>query len=186
MLSLPKRKSTELNELVIPENWENIEAFADWYVSNGLPVRPPINHEVFVSDDATAVCIFKHKQYQVESYLIHAKPLIQLHEHPGVEVIKARVIGNKILLSEVLRKNESHGSGFRVEFEEKGFFLLAIQKWDDNLIPTTVAARWRGKTVGAKHRDIIRRFSPDALILEDFADVTKTMDYINQGKRHDE
>jgi hypothetical protein len=182
MLTLPKRKTVELNALIIPENWESIESFADWYVANGLPIRLPIDHEVFLSDDATAVCIFRHKQFQVETYLIHPSPLVPLHEHPGVEVIKARVVDDKILLSEVLRKNESHGAGFRVEFEKNGFFLLAIQKWDEDLTPSTVAARWRGRTVGPKHREIIKRFSPNALILEDYADVTKTMDYIKDYK----
>jgi hypothetical protein len=178
-------KRYKLN-FIANSKWKSVEEFCNWYMDNGMPIRPPNNTEVFLSDDATATCLFRSGQYQVESYLIYPEPLVQIHEHPGVEVIKVRMFengdGGFALASDVLRKGEGHGAGFRLDGEEKGFILLAVQKWDDELIPTTVAARWKGKTVGPIHESLIKRLYPEALVLPGYADVTKTMSYLKELK----
>ena len=168
------------------KHWDDVGSFCNWYINNGMPMRPPEHAEVFLTDDAAATCVFRYGQYQVESYLIHPGPLVQLHEHPGVEVIKVRIFsgGNTAtaIASDILRKGEAHGAGFRIEGEGRGFLLLAVQKWDEGLMPTTVAARWKGKTVGPKQEALIKRLYPEALVLPGYADVTKTMDYLKELK----
>lgn len=169
-------KNYTLPNLDVPDTWQDVQAFCDWYISNDMPIRFQ-NSEVFLSDDATAVCLFKHGQFQVELYLLHPNPLIQIHEHPDVEVIKLRIIDNQAIAQGILFNGQSHGAGMRVEADKHGFPLLAFQHWKKSL-PTTVASAWKGKTVGPKHEDLIKRFHPNALVLDGYADITKPNNYL--------
>jgi hypothetical protein len=171
-----------LPELDVPESWSGVESFLDWYMEKGMPLRFCGMQEVFMSDDATAVCLFRHGQFQVELYSIHPNPLVQMHEHPGVEVIKVRFTKETATGFPTLRKGQAHGAGFRLEGEEVGFPLLAVQHWVNGETPTTVAAQWKGQTVGPLHENLIRRFHPNALVIDGYADITKTMDYLKEVK----
>lgn len=161
--------------LVVPETWSGVEEFGNWWIRSGMPIMFPENAEVFLSDDATAICLFRKGQFQVELYLIHPHPKVPLHEHPDVEVIKVRLNSRKFpYLSETLHNGESHGAGIRNESEEKGYPLLAIQHWLTRE-PTTVASMWKGQTVGPKQEALIKRFNPDAYVADGWADITKTV-----------
>jgi hypothetical protein len=161
--------------LIIPETWKNVEEFADWWFRNGMPIKFQESAEVFLSDDATSIALFRKGRFQVELYLIHPYPVVPVHEHPDVEVIKARLGGKKYpYLSNTLHNNEAHGAGLRLEAEDKGYPLLAIQHWLTRE-PTTVASMWKGNTVGPKQESLIRRFNPNAYIVEGYADITKSI-----------
>jgi hypothetical protein len=174
----------KLQKVNIPDTWENVSEFLKWYLDNNMPMSLPDSQEVFLSDDATAICLFRHGQFQVEMYLIHPQPKVPVHEHPDVDVIKVRLRNNGEEVSAeyfgVLSKGQSHGAGFRLEAEEKGFPLLAVQHWKTPYKPTTVASRWKGKTVGPMQEDLIRRFNPNAFVINGYADVTQTMDYLKE------
>lgn len=55
---------------------------------------------------------------------------------------------------------------------DRGFGLLAFQKWKDGLTPTTVAARWKGQTVGSRQEALIRKYTPKAEVQNGYADTT--------------
>jgi hypothetical protein len=77
--------------------------------------------------------------------------------------------------SETLVTGETHGVGINFKDREVvggGFGLLAFQKWKDGLTPTTVAARWKGPTVGPMQEALIRRLTPDAVVIDGYADTT--------------
>lgn len=158
----------------IPETWETIEEFAEWWMQSRMPTIFPSNPIVYLSDDATAICLFRKGRFQVEMYLIHPQPGVPVHEHPGVEVIKIRAGGatKGTVASAVLRNGETHGSGMRLEAEVSGFPLLAIQHWLTRK-PTTIASMWKGTTAGPKHEALIRRYNPDAYIKDGYADITR-------------
>lgn len=159
--------------LVVPDTWANVDEFADWWLRSGMPIKFPDGAEVFLSDDATSVALFRQGRFQVELYLIHPNPMVPVHEHPGVEVIKVRLSNRKYpYLSNTLHAGESHGAGVRLEAEERGYPLLAIQHWLTRE-PTTIASMWKGKTVGPKQEGLIKRFNPDAYISSGYADITK-------------
>lgn len=175
-------KTYNLKHLEIPETWDNVESFCDWYMENNLPITFSNESEVFLSDDATAVCLFRHGQFQVELYLVYPEPKVPIHEHPNVEVIKVRLYEKTAIASNPLTNGESHGAGFRVEGESLGFPLIAVQHWISGEKPHTVAAQWRGRTVGPMQENLIRRFHPDALVIDGYADITKTMGYLKELK----
>jgi hypothetical protein len=174
-------KTYKLKKLEIPDSWEDVEAFCDWYMENNMPIKLPNHPEVFLSDDATSVCLFRHGQFQVEIYLIYPDPKVPVHEHPDVDVIKMRLVNDTASTSETLTNGQSHGVGLRLEGEKKGFPLFAIQHWKKDL-PTTVAARWKGRTVGPIQEALIKILYPKSLVLPGYADVTKTMGYLEELK----
>lgn len=190
----PKHKRSIKNKdlshsLDTPDTWETVWDFAKWWNDNGMPIMLPHNYEVFLSDDATSVPLFRKGQFQVEMYLIHPKPNLPVHEHPGVEVIKMRLntykeAGGKFQLcdqqvsSDTLMNGESHGAGINFKAKndspvDRGFPLLAFQKWDEGLEVTTVASRWKGKTVGPKQEGLIKRFKPNAFVKDGYANVNE-------------
>jgi hypothetical protein len=162
--------------LIIPETWNDVKEFADWWIAIGMPIMFPKNSEVFLSDDATAICLFRKDKFQVELYLIHPQPFVPAHEHPGVEVIKMR-LGNRDIpmMSDVLKDGHSHGAGFRLEGEDKGFPLIAFQHWLEGE-PSTIASKWKGPTAGPMHDSLIKRFNPTAHVTAGYADITKTQE----------
>ena len=165
-----------IDNLIVPEAWENVTEFGKWWVENKMPIRFPVKPEVFRTDDATAITIFREGRFQVEMYLIHANPQLQDHEHPGVEVIKVRTgLLNGISLSDVLLRNQAHGSGMKLEAEKKGFPLLAIQHWQTRE-PNTIASMWKGYTAGPKHRSLILRYNPGCFVDGDYVDITLNSD----------
>jgi hypothetical protein len=164
-----------LENIEIPETWDDVNSFAHWWIEAGLPMKFPHKPEVFLSDDATSVPIFRHGRFQIELYLIHPQPKVPDHEHPGVEVIKLRMGSANVLgLTEALVDGKSHGAGFRLEAETIGFPLLAIQHWKTR-DPITIAAMWKGTTVGPLQEALIKRFNPDAYVVDGYADITRKM-----------
>lgn len=168
-----------LVNLDIPDTWENVQSFCDWWIAAKMPLVFPHNTEIFMSDDATAVCLFKKGRFQVELYLIHPQPSVQAHEHPDVEVIKIRTVApGGPTATGTLHSGESHGASLKLEAEASGFPVFAVQHWLTRE-PTTIASMWKGPTAGPKHEALIRRFNPDAYVVENYADITrKTIDTI--------
>lgn len=161
----------------IPE-FSNVVEFAEWYLNAGMPTLFPENREVFVTDDATASCLFRHGRFQFEMYMIHPSPVIPEHEHPGVVNIEISGPGwdgpNSPALSELVQNSgQAHGNGFRRLAYNRGFVLLSAQMWDDGIEMSTIGARWKGHTAGPKHEALIKRFNPDCLIYPGYADVTQ-------------
>jgi hypothetical protein len=164
-----------IDRIRVPDSWNTVDEFAEWWIAAGSPMRFPPQAEIFVSDDATAVSIFRHGQFQVELYLIHPVPTVPVHEHPGVDVIKIQIgmEGHErgIWLSPALIDGASHGAGIKLD-DQRGFPLIAVQHWKTRA-PITIAAMWKGPTVGPLHEALITRFNPDAYVTPGYADITR-------------
>lgn len=173
-----------LKNVEVPK-WDTVHEFAKWWCDSGCPLAPP-SETVNLSDDATSFALFRSGQFQVELYLIHPSPNLPIHGHPDVEVIKMRldtfVSDGETLTktsrqeaSPTLYQGQTHGAG--MNFKENGgmdtgFGLLAFQKWKDGLKLTTVAARWKGPTVGPMQEALIRKHTPKAVVRDGYADTT--------------
>lgn len=176
-------------DLVIPDDWKDLEDFALWWIKNKMPMIVPWNTEVIISDDATAICVFRKGQYQVEFYVQHPFLSIGSHCHPGMEVITLYLAGGK---NSVTGPNTFHNTadrwgriksrlksgvyhGGEDTTETLGFVLVAIQKWNDDidhLKVTSAAIDWKGDTAGPKQDSLIKRHRPDAFTRTGYADVS--------------
>jgi hypothetical protein len=159
-------------------NFANVTEFATWYFLAGMPLLLPEKPEVFVSDDATSTCLFRHGRFQFEIYLIHPNPVIPQHEHPGVSNVEIsqdtlQHISTGDLFNFVQKDGVVHGAGFRERASHSGFALMSAQMWSEGLEMSTIGARWKGHTAGPKHEALIRRFNPDCLVYPGYADVTQ-------------
>jgi hypothetical protein len=164
-----------LNE--VPE-FRGLVHFTDWYLKSGMPILLPPEPEVFLSDDATATCLFRKGRYQFEMYFIHPNPLIPEHEHPGVNNIEVPSSNWKRFFPPELepliqRRGDVHGPIIRERAAHAGFALFSAQKWDEGIEMSTIGARWKGETAGPKHDALIRRFNPDCYARAGYADVTR-------------
>ena len=171
----------------VPETWITIEEFTQWYLDLKMPMMIPWNANVICSDDATAMCLFRKGQYQVELYLVHPQQFVPLHEHPDLEVITMFLSGGETsptsdncaygvgehwgLMAPRLEKGEAHG-GITSTVDRGGFALLAFQKWPVEIPPSTAAVRWRGETAGPKQERMIRNAYPAAYIEPGWANIT--------------
>lgn len=173
-------------DLEIPESWADVEAFASWYMSNRMPWMIPWDAEVICSDDATAICVFRHGRFQVELYLVHPDQAVPSHSHPGMESVIVRLgagnTGKKHetgvstiwgAMAPVLHSGEIHG-GRPLGFSPKGYAMLTFQYWPEGIEVSSAAVLWRGDTAGSKQDAIIARYLPNALVKDGFADVTQT------------
>lgn len=170
--------------LAIPDTWNTLEDFVEWFIDSKYPIIVPWNAEVRRTDDATTICLFRKGQFQVEIYLIYPGYMIQTHEHPGVEVItmnmgggrrgsKNEMGGSSIAgtLSTKLLDGETHG-GESSTIMSDGYILLSFEKWSPNIKMTSAAIHWRGATAGPIHDELIKKYYPGAVIRPGYADVT--------------
>lgn len=158
-------------KLDVPETWGNVKEFADWWINAGMPIIFDGVPEIYVTDDATAVHLFRKKRFQLELYLIHPKPVVSSHEHPDVEVITMNLTGQYLSLSEILVNGESHGA--RSDENKKGIVLFAFQHWLKR-DPVTVSAMWKGKTIGPLHESLIKKYNPYTTIDNGYVDTSQT------------
>lgn len=159
--------------------WNTVEQFAEWYEENQFPIRPPQHNAIFRTDNASALVLFRQGQFQVELYIGDPNSITPEHSHPGVESIimfisgegtttvnekevadprpyfnKVNEDGTSILFKQKLRISPSDSHG--LTSYSKGFAFYSIEKWPDNIQPTSVAAHWHGETTGNLHDGVVQ------------------------------
>lgn len=164
------------------DEWADLKTFAEWYMALGAPLVCPVDTEVYVSDDAVTFPIYRNGRYQVELYVLHNPLAVPRHGHPYVEVIQSFVTGDEGAtwseLSPVLVHPEQHGGEdfkkFVREQRPERKLLLTFERWPENVKPSTIAAVWKGDTVGPLQEALVRRFFPQAYVVPGYADITRS------------
>lgn len=150
--------------LSLDNRWPTLKEFAFWWIEN-KSIVVPFNAEIVCTDDATAICIYRYEQFQVELYLNHPGEPIKQHCHPGVQVIVLKLGGGgegelaedggstlRFQVTETLEPGEYHGN----DEVSPGRAYLVFQYWDPKLgTPTSAAIQWKGQPAGPKHEKII-------------------------------
>ena len=170
----------------IPDDWNSLEEFVDWYLDQRIPLMIPWNAPVFRSDDACAICVFRKGRYQVELYYQYPTLHIKEHAHPRMEVITMTLGGGRICppsengmscewgyMESKLSNGMTHGGG---DFQgiTDGFATLTFERWDHPEEMTSAAVQWKGGVHGDIQKSTILKYKPDAKIGKDTADVTET------------
>ena len=160
------------NYLNIPESWDTLDEFADWFMESRMPLCIPQVGEIFCTDDATAVPLFIKYPYQVELYLIHPRSRTPEHSHPNTEIITMN-ISNMIGLmpwgkaTPTLKDNRRHSGNF---YSRRGTAMLTFERWLNGTEITSAAVNWKGPTVGPKQEVLIKRYYPNAVLENGWAD----------------
>ena len=177
--------SEYFSNIQIPDNWDSLEDFVEWYMDSRMPMMVPWDTNVIRTDDATAMCIFRKPPYQVELYLIHPNMTIPVHGHPGMEVITVVMGGGKLhelgqfgcsaawgYMSPKLVEDGVHGG--TDTNDTGGYILLSFEKWPENTKIISAATQWKGTTAGPIHDALISSYHPDAYVKPGYADVNIT------------
>lgn len=151
-------------KLAVSNRWATVKEFASWWIKD-KPIVVPFDAQVICSDDATAICLYRYEQFQVEIYLSHPGELIKQHCHPGVQIVIVKLGGGgegepaedggstiRFEFSEILESGEYHGNN---ELSPSRGYLV-FQHWDSSLgTPTSAAIQWKGPAAGPKHEKIV-------------------------------
>lgn len=175
------------SNLNIPDDWDTLEDFVEWYVESKMPMMIPYNAPVIRSDDACAICLFRKGQYQVEFYLEYPEMYIRKHSHPRMEVITMHLGGGSLAppnelgtsitwgrTTSKLMPDQYHGGESGVIVGD-GFITLAFQKWYNVNEMTSAAVQWKGELQGEIQSELIRSHKPDAVIKDMYADVSESL-----------
>jgi len=179
-------------DINIPDDWNSLEEFTDWYLESKMPLLPPWNAEVIKSDDAVAICIFKKNKYQVEFYLEYPRMAILEHSHPGMEVIIFELGGGGLSgrdkefntsetwgnVQKKLMPGEPHGGDNSMNLG-KGYCILAFQRWENEDEMISAATQWKGQIHGPIQAELIKRHKGKVYIDENYADITRPAEHNN-------
>lgn len=172
-------------DLHIPDDWDTLEDFVEWYMSSKIPLMIPWDAGVIRSDDAVAICIFRKGNYQVEFYLEYPDMYIRKHAHPRMEVIVVDMGGGSLIPTQndsnvsriwgraykKLSPGEYHG-GNTSSVLSNGFVTLAFQRWENPEEMTSAAIQWKGELQGPIQVELIKEYYPDAIVTDTYADVS--------------
>jgi hypothetical protein len=160
--------------------WNTVKEFADWYVAQGFPMRPPGDGPVYVTSISSSYVLYREGQYQAELYLVKPNSASPEHSHPGVENI-IMVLGgaeggttNGVLEdnTELAAQTNPDGTskifgcfGETLTDKDKhslitgstGGAFISFEKWPEHIKPYSVTENWEGDAIDNEH--IIKKVS---------------------------
>lgn len=179
--------SDYFKDVVIPDDWDTLEDFVNWYCDQRMPMMIPWNANVIRSDDAVAICLFRKGNYQVEFYIEYPNMYIYKHSHPRMEVITMTMGGGGNwkptensttntshvwgALTSKLTNGNYHG-GDSQGGTGNGFVILAFQRWENPEEMTSAAVQWKGQLQGDIQANLIKSYYSDSFIRDGYADIT--------------
>lgn len=163
------------SHLTIPQTWDGVEEFCNWYMENKMPIMIPEDSHVYTNENATAIVLFRHRNFQVELYIGFPENAVEDHFHPNMEVITMQIGKMNVGIvwgayTDTLVHGQSHSGNFS---SPRGCAFLTFEKWDDENKMTSASVNWIGKTAGPKHDALIKKHYPDSYVENGYADVTK-------------
>ena len=185
--------------------WSTVEEFRDWYMGNGMPIRPPFKNPVFATDNAMSLCLFREGRFQVEMYISEPNSTSPPHTHPGVESAFVYLAGNIQFNLEgrdnpdvqqwqvaspdgyhsLLGKTVSSPDGIPhwLGIGPEGGAFLSFEYWKEQ-DPVSVTVNWNGDSVGAEHDKILNKENKVNKIQEAYEDWCEEWQPIQKGQNH--
>ena len=164
------------SNLEIPETWATLSDFIEWFMDSRMPWMIPEDSEVYVTDNASSIILFRHDCYQVELYVNYPKTKAPLHGHPGMDLVTMQIGRMNPIqwarAGKVLRSGKRHDANF---VSEKGTVFLTFEKWIPKIPMTSASVNWCGLTVGPIHEKLIKRHFPNVEIIDGVSALTIEM-----------
>jgi hypothetical protein len=162
--------------------WNNVKEFADWYVANKFPLRPPFGESVYATINSYSFVLYREGRYQAELYLVCPNSTSPDHSHPGVENV-VMILGGDVAgtrngelqdLSPMWNQMSENGTSalFGAMGEPltdkdvhsliagpKGGAFISFEKWPDDMKMSSVTANWKGAPLNGDHQTMIDEFN---------------------------
>ena len=159
------------------KEWNEVEAFKDWWIAAGCPIKPPFDKPIHATDIAYALCVYRSGRFQVELYIVKPNTETTKHSHPNINSISMYLTGNMtfakeneeyidlsklqkegangthVLLGSIAETNNGKVHSLKVG-PEGGAFLI-FEFWKDR-DPVSVTVHWEGDLVGEQHAQTIK------------------------------
>lgn len=159
------------SKFIIPETWNSLDEFIDWYMNSGMPFMMPIGSEVYRTENASAIVMFRQGRYQVELYINDPLCEVSDHAHPDLDLV-IMPIGRMEpghwpiawgRTTELLKAGDTHNGNFN---STKGTVFLTFEYWKEGVEMTSASVNWAGPTDGKKHDELILKFNKNKTTLE--------------------
>ena len=141
----------------------DLEEYLKWVVHN-ISFCPPkvIKNNLSFSDGVIGFVLHRDGQFQTQLFIVQPNFVVPNHIHPNVDSFEVALHGATLSHSGVtvlspahdvpggsiyVNHNDWHG-GFA---SEDGGCFLSVQKWLNNVPPTSVENDWSGDTMGPEH-----------------------------------
>lgn len=177
MITSRWKQSDYFSHIQIPDTWDNLTEFADWFMQQRMPMMIPIDSHVYVTDNATAIVVFRHGHYQAEMYIGHPSSHVEDHFHPGMDII-TMMIGNMDAhmaewgaYTDTLHDGTSHDAVFE---SNRGTVFMTFEYWQDKKRMSSASVNWKGVTAGPTHSALIKKHYPTAIVEGNYAEVLST------------
>jgi len=160
-------------QLVFPNTTGTLEEFAAWYKANAYPVRPPFEDCVYVTENSYSYVLFRQGQFQAEVYLIKPNSSCPEHSHPRVENMilfwggdatpsydgvpvkigpfHAPAPNGTSPAFGAMGPKITDAHTHALHTGPKGAAFLSLEKWPDDVKPTSVVVNWKGAAIGEQH-----------------------------------
>lgn len=174
-----KKLQAKLDSINIPNTWDSLKDFAQWYIENNYPIRVPENARVYPTDVSYSCCVFRQDVYQVEIYLAKPNFSSSKHTHPFEQLIiflgghlsganqNSQTIGS---LGEPITSASSStiphkqfgrvssiltpGNWHSISGHDQGFIFFNLQRWSDAKQMTSAVVEYNGDSLGTIHDSI--------------------------------
>lgn len=142
--------------------WTTVEEFANWYVENKHPFKPPTTDPIYVTKSSYSAVIFRQGRFQIELYHIAPNSSVTTLVAPGLEqcviflngqittykgdqvILDSTDIyeqttetGTSILFNQIFKLG--NGEVDRVVYGPKGASVMVAQKWDEGIEMTSMS-----------------------------------------------
>ncbi len=170
-----------LQDITIPDTWETLEEFAQWFKDNGFPMRVPADMRIYVTDHSYSCVVFRQDVYQAELYMIAPDKPGSPHTHDFENLsipLWGHISGwsrtpdryNHLCLpSSIIDKNLPHpesrkigtslkiGEAHNIDTHEQGCLMYVMQKWNSLDEMTSAVIQYNGKPMWPLHAQIIKK-----------------------------
>lgn len=135
---------------------DDLEGFLHWWMTERVIQAVPGEDRTVFNGELSGVVLYRQPPYQVQLFIIPPNCEIDDHIHPNVDSYEVYVSGDiKFRIAgEVSEENvirvlptTYHGGSFG----PKGGCFISVQKWLNDVAPTSVGADWvdhKGNTQG--------------------------------------
>lgn len=135
------------------DSFDDLTAFLHWWLRTRT-MKPPQEKPLTYSDGFSGSVLYRDKCYQVQLFMVKPNRTIDPHVHPNVDSYEVYVSGDIAFMADNnWYDQKEYGGHIRIKpncwhggkFGERGGCFLSVQKWLNNVEPTTVEEDWKDK-----------------------------------------
>ncbi len=169
--------STIPQNLIVPDTWNTLEEFAQWFKDHGYPMRVPANMQIYVTDSTYSCVVFRQDVYQAELYMIAPNMPVAKHSHSfesltilvwwSISGMNERAStkktwdseeGSNIPYTGVMGEKLVTWNWHWFETFSKGCFMYVLQKWNPKIDLTSATLEYSGESMWPLHTILMQKY----------------------------